>query len=313
MTLSSSALLFAGQGAQFVGMAADLAAAFPVCSALFDRASQVLGWNLGALCFKGPEADLTRSDRCQPAVFVAGLAAFRALEARAPGLNWAAAAGLSLGEWAALHAAGVLSFDDTLRVLEARGRFMQQACEERPGGMVCVIGLSAEKLVEVCGRTGVEAANYNSGEQTVLSGERDRVADAGRVALELGAKRAITLNVAGAYHSSLMSSAAARLEEYLGGVAFQAPKIPVLSNVTGVPHGDDPAGIRRLMVRQVTSSVRWVECVGWLRGRGVTRYVECGPGRVLSGLVKRMHPESAVLNVQDIASLDKTAAAVSAG
>ena len=163
------------------------------------------------------------------------------------------------------------------------------------------------------GRTGVEAANYNSGEQTVLSGERDRIADAGRVALELGAKRAITLNVAGAYHSSLMSSAAARLEEYLGGVAFQAPKIPVLSNVTGGPHGDDPAGIRRLMVRQVTSSVRWVECVGWLRGRGVTRYVECGPGRVLSGLVKRMDPESAVLNVQDIASLDKTAAAVSAG
>ncbi len=234
MTLSSSALLFAGQGAQFVGMAADLAAAFPVCSALFDRASQVLGWNLGALCFKGPEADLTRSDRCQPAVFVAGLAAFRALEARAPGLNWAAAAGLSLGEWAALHAAGVLSFDDTLRVLEARGRFMQQACEERPGGMLCVIGLSGEKLVEVCGRTGVEAANYNSGEQTVLSGERDRIADAGRVALELGAKRAITLNVAGAYHSSLMSSAAARAE--------CRGRLPLVAHVV---RGRAPGGVSR--------------------------------------------------------------------
>lgn len=310
MTKSDSALLFAGQGAQFVGMAADLAQAFPECRALFDRAGQVLGWDLGALCFKGPETELTRSDRCQPAVFVAGLAAIKALEARVPGLKWGAAAGLSLGEWTALHAAGVISFDDALRVLEARGRFMQQACDERPGGMLCVIGLTADKLREVCARTGVEAANFNSQEQTVLSGERERIAEAAKAAAELGAKRALPLNVAGAYHSSLMSSAAVRLEEFLGSVPFHAPNFPVMSNVTGGAHGDDPDEIRRLMVRQVTSSVRWAESVGCLQGRGVARYVECGPGRVLSGLVKRIDPKSSVLNVQDIASLEKTASAL---
>lgn len=310
MTDSKSALLFAGQGAQFVGMCADISATFPECKLLFDHASQVLGWDLGALCFKGPETELTRSDRCQPAVFVVGVAALKALEMRIPGLAWTAAAGLSLGEWTALHVAGVLSFEDTLRVLEARGRFMQQSCEERPGGMLCVIGLPDDKLREVCAKTGLETANFNSQEQTVLSGDRDRIADAAKLATELGAKRAISLNVAGAYHSSLMAGAARSLEDYLGSLNFQAPKFPVLSNVTGEPHNNDPAEIRRLMVRQVTSSVRWVDCVGWFQGQDVTRYVECGPGRVLSGLVKKIAPQSAVLNVQDLASLDKAATAM---
>lgn len=182
---------------------------------------------------------------------------------------------------------------------------MQDACEERDGAMLSVIGLSEETVQNVAEETGVEIANYNSPEQIVLSGERKRIAEAGKSAEAAGARRTVLLNVAGAYHSSLMSAAAGRLRETLRSVEFRAPRIPVISNVTGLPHRE-PDDIRSKMALQVTSSVRWVDTIRWFKNRGAAQYIECGPGRVLSGLVKRIHQEASLANVQDSPSLDKT-------
>jgi len=299
------ALVFAGQGAQAVGMGKDLADAHPVCRELFDRADSVLGFSISRLCFEGPIEELTRSNNCQPAIFVASAACHAALEKEAGPLSPAGVAGLSLGEWTALYAAGALSFEDTLRVLEARGRFMQEACEEKQGGMVSVIGLGDDKIRQVCATAGVEIANLNSPGQTVLSGEKSAVDAADRLAKEAGAKMTVVLKVAGAFHSSLMASAARKLEAFLAGVQVSAPRVPVLANATGAPHGS-AADIRRDMVRQVTGSVRWISCIEWLKNIGVTQYVECGPGKVLSGLIKRIDPAAVAVGVQDAPTLAKT-------
>jgi [acyl-carrier-protein] S-malonyltransferase len=302
--MTKVAVVFAGQGAQAVGMGRDLAEASPSCAALFKRADEVLGMSLSKICFEGPIEALTRSDNCQPAIFVTSLACATALREKVSSLAPAGVAGLSLGEWTALHWAGAISFEDCLRVLQARGRFMQEACEATAGGMVSVMGLPEPALREVCAATGVEMANINSPEQTVLSGPKARIADAERVAKEKGAKKTVVLNVAGAFHSSLMAPAAAKLEAFLKDVRFSAPGVPVVANVSGQPHGS-PDEIRSAMVRQVTQSVRWVSCIEWFRGQGVSAYVECGPGKVLSGLIKRIDAGAVLYNVQDKATLDK--------
>ena len=302
--MSNRAVVFAGQGAQSVGMGKDLADAYPACKALFQEADEILGFRLSALCFEGPIEELTKSNHCQPAIFVSSVACCTALGIERPGLAWAGTAGLSLGEWTALHVGGALSFERALRVLEARGRFMQEACLQRDGAMVSVIGLPVEKLREICAATGVEIANLNSPEQTVLSGERKGIAEAEKAAQAAGAKRTVVLNVAGAFHSALMAPAAARLEEFLKTVPIKAPALPVVANATGRPHGG-PEDIRREMVRQVTSSVQWVSCVQWFAGQGVKQYVECGPGKVLSGLIKRIDKEAQAADVQDVPTLRK--------
>jgi [acyl-carrier-protein] S-malonyltransferase len=232
------------------------------------------------------------------------MACYKALCKEIGGATFAGTAGLSLGEWSALHMAGVLSFEDTLRVLEARGRFMQEACEERQGGMVSVIGLASDKLKEISAAAGVEIANLNSPEQTVLSGERGKIQEADKMAKAAGASRTVILNVAGAFHSSLMASAAKKLEAFLAGITFGQPCLPVVANATGRPHGT-PEEIRRTMVRQVTSSVQWVSSVQWFKDNGINSYVECGPGKVLSGLVKRIDKDASVGNIQDCPTLKK--------
>lgn len=307
----STALVFAGQGAQFVGMGADLAEAIPSCKALFDQANDVLGYDIAGMCFEGPVEELTKSNNCQPAIFVTSIACCTALKEAVPGIDIAAAAGLSLGEWSALHMAGALTFEDTLRVLEARGRFMQEACDERDGGMVSVIGLSQEQLNEICAATGVYIANMNSTAQTVLSGERHAIAEAEKMATAVGAKRAIVLQVAGAFHSPLMESAAPRLEAVLADIDIKDPAIPVYANVTGAVHAsaDD---IRRDMIKQVTGTVHWYEGIDAMAAAGVDRFIECGPGRVLSGLIKRIASGAMLSNVQDSGSLEKTSAALTA-
>jgi [acyl-carrier-protein] S-malonyltransferase len=303
--MSDKAAVFAGQGAQFVGMGKDLAEAYPECRDLFVKADDVLGFSLSKICFEGPVEALTKSNNCQPAIFVTSIACFRALAREVPGLAFGAAAGLSLGEWSALHMAGALSFEDTLRVLEARGRFMQEACEEREGGMVSVMGLPADKLREIAAAAGVEIANLNSPEQTVLSGEKSRIPEVEKLASAAGAKRAIVLNVAGAFHSRLMQSAAKRLEDFLKTIPFSTPAVPVVANVTGAVHGG-PDEMRQCMVRQVTSPVQWVACVQGLQQMGIKGYAECGPGKVLSGLIKRIDRAAGLWDVQDASTLKKT-------
>ncbi len=310
------AIVFAGQGAQAIGMGKDFAEKYPECRAIFAKADEVLGYQLSKICFEGPAEDLTKTVHCQPAIFVVSMACVTALSRETPAqwirLGFRATAGLSLGEWTALHMADALSFEDTLRVLAARGRFMQEACEEREGSMVSVIGLPVEKLKEICATTGAEIANLNSTDQTVLSGSRDAVAAAAKMAGEAGARKAIPLKVAGAYHSSLMATAARRLDEMLAGITFKQPRMTILSNVTGMPHGG-PAEIRSAMVKQVTSPVQWLSSIEWLKNNGIKDYLECGPGNVLSGLIKRIDKEAKTSNVQDVTTLQQAVTVVGDG
>ncbi len=303
------AIVFAGQGAQVVGMGRDLAEQYHECRALFEKADSVLGYGLSKVCFEGPLEDLTRADRCQPAIFTVSMACYTALMRELPWLCFEGAAGLSLGEWTALCAAGAVGFEETLQILAARGRFMQESCEERPGGMISVIGLSLEKAREVAASVGLEVANINSPEQVVLSGEKSRLPAAEEAAKAAGASRTVVLNVAGAFHSSLMCSAARKLEEKLKDVSLCQPRMPVVANVTGRPH-ESPVSIVATMVQQVTSSVRWVDTVRWFQEQGVVEYVECGPGKVLAGLIKRIDRNAIVHSIQDVFSLKKAVEAL---
>ena len=299
-------VVYPGQGAQTVGMGKALMEGSAACRALFERANEALGFDLAKLCVEGPIEELTKSCNTQPAIFAVSAAARLALrEAGAP--EAALTAGLSSGEWAALWEAGAVSFADALRVLRARGTYMQEACEDTPGGMVTVIGLPPEKVEEIARETGLEVANYNSPLQTVMSGRAERLADGEAAAKAAGAKRALRLTVAGAFHSSLMAPAAEKLGEFLKGVELKAPRIPVWSNVTGKPHGG-PDEIRAAMVAQVKKSVRWAECFADMVGAGMERAAECGPGTVLAGLAKRMNPTAPVASVGDLAGAAAAAA-----
>ncbi|MBR6735228.1 MAG: ACP S-malonyltransferase [Kiritimatiellae bacterium] len=307
----SDCCIFAGQGAQTPGMGKDFAEADAEAMALFDKANAVLGFDLKKTCFEGPAEELTKSNVCQPAIFVTSYAAYMALQKRR-GVQFAAAAGLSLGEWSALCAAGVLDFDSTLTVLEARGRFMQEACEAVPSGMIAIVGATPEQLAALCEKTGCTVANVNSAAQQVLSGSKDQVAAAAAAAKELGIKRAIPLATAGAFHSKFMQPAREKLAPVLDEVTFSAPKFPVLSNVTGKPHSSDPGEIKALMLEQVTGATNWAADVEAAKALGCGRFVEFGPGKVLSGLVKKIDASLVTLNVGDAASLDATIAALDA-
>jgi len=297
------ALLFPGQGAQGAGMGRALYDALPDCRALFEKANAVLGFDLARICFEGPEEDLARSNITQPAIFTVSAAALLALKQHAPELTFASAAGHSLGEWGALYAAGVVSFEDALRVLKARGEFIQTACERHPGGMLAIIGLDDAAVQRVAEEAGVYVANYNSPGQTVLTGLKTGIEKAVEVAKAAGAKRALPLNVAGAFHSPLMQSAADSLAGFLQQIPLAEPAIPVFSNVTGKPHGE-PDSIRAVMAEQVVSPVRWVDCMTAMRAIGVEMAYECGPGKVLSGLMKRIDNTPSVHNIATPSDLE---------
>lgn len=309
--MKKRAVVFAGQGAQFVGMGKDLAATYPECKDLFDRASAVLGYDLAKLCEEGPIEEITKSDKCQPAIFVTSAACLTALKKLYPEIQIAGTAGLSLGEWTALWAAGVVSFEDAVKILQVRGKAMQEACMERPGGMVSVMGLPMPELVKVCEAAGVQMANINSAEQIVLSGDKDKIVEAEKLAQAAGAKKTVVLQVSGAFHSPLMASAAGKLEQVLCGVTIHSSAIPVLSNVTGKPHGA-PAEIKAQMLKQVTSSVQWVASIEAFKAMGVTEYIECGPGKVLAGLIKRIDKDASSVSIQDVPTLEKAVAVLKA-
>ncbi|MEN9678641.1 MAG: S-malonyltransferase [Verrucomicrobiota bacterium] len=303
--------MFAGQGAQVVGMGRDLAEAYPLAQSLMDQANSVLEMDLSAVCLQGPEADLTRTENAQPGIYLVSWIALALLRQRVPGLDFQATAGLSLGEFTALAAADVLSFEEGLRVVRARGRFMHEACEQTRGGMAALIGLDEAATREVCAATGVTLANLNCPGQIVISGELERIPAAVEAAKARGARKAIPLTVAGAYHSPLMQSAQPKLAAALAALTLNPPRVPVIANVTARPHGT-PAEIRSLLVDQVTHTVRWEESLRCLLNDGFTRFIELGPGTALSGFMKRVDKSVQVLNVADAPSLEATVAALTA-
>ena len=308
--MSKTALLFAGQGAQAVGMGKDFAATFPSAKAWFDRANAALGYDLAAVCFSGPDAELTKTENAQPGIFLVSWVAFELLKERVPALKFEAAAGLSLGEFTALTAAGAMSFEDGLRVVRQRGLFMQEACDTTQGGMAAVIGLDEAPTREVCAEAGVVLANLNCPGQLVISGAADRIEQACELARAKGARKAIPLPVAGAYHSPLMAGAQLKLAAALAKVQILTSTVPVISNVDALPYGR-PNGISARLVEQVTSPVLWEQSMRVLLAQGFTQFIELGPGTALSGFMKRIDKTALMLNVADVGSLEATVKALS--
>src|SRR5260221_3324179 len=267
--MSKTALLFAGQGAQVVGMGKDLAEKYPSAKQWFERAKLALGYDLAEICFSGPDAELTKTEHAQPGIFLVSWIAYQLLQEHVPGLGYGATAGLSLGEFTALAVAGAMSFEDALRVVRQRGRFMQEACDATRGTMAAIIGLEEVPTREVCAEAGVVLANLNCPGQLVISGETEKIMRACELAKAKGARRALPLTVAGAYHSPLMAGAQPKLEAELHGVQLDPTRAPVISNVTAQPHST-PDTIRSLLVEQVTSSVRWEESMRYLLTQGYT-------------------------------------------
>jgi [acyl-carrier-protein] S-malonyltransferase len=265
---------------------------------LFDEASQVLGKDLAKLCFEGPEAELARTDNVQPAVTLVNLACLQVL--REQGVVPSAAAGHSLGEYAALCAAGVFKFADTMRLVQARGAAMQEAAARHPGGMTAVFGLDRAALAEICdeaARAGsVEVANYNSPSQMVLTGTKDGLDKATDLAKKRGAKLCVPLRVTGPWHSRFMAEAKEPLRQVLAKCAVGRPSFPVISNVTAEAHADDPEAIREALVAQLVCPVLWAASMERLRRDGHALYVEAGPGRALAGLTREINRESKVFS-----------------
>jgi [acyl-carrier-protein] S-malonyltransferase len=300
---AKAAFLFPGQGAQTVGMGSAVCSKVPAARALFDRASSVLGYDLYKLCTEGPAADLDSTVHSQPALFVSSLAALEQLKQDAPELvqTCRAAAGLSLGEYTALVFAGVMEFEAGLRVVQERGRAMQDAADATSSGMVSVLGMEREQVESLCsearGADTLEVANLLCPGNIVVSGSTPACERIAEMATAAGAMKVIPLAVAGAFHTSLMQSAVERLRQALADVPMQKPRIPVVSNVDARSH-DDPNEIRELLIRQVCSQVRWEDSMRYLLDQqGITQFYELGPGRVLAGLLKRIARKIPVENI----------------
>ena len=280
------AYVFPGQGAQFIGMGKDLYETNPQARELFDEANRILGFDIVRIMFEGTEEELKQTRVTQPAVFIHSVLSAKALgEEFKPDM----VAGHSLGEFSALTAAGALSFEDGLKLVHKRALAMQKACEERPSTMAAILGLADEKVEEIC--AGVEgvvvAANYNCPGQIVISGEVEAVDAACEQLKAAGAKRALRLNVGGAFHSPLMESAREELAKAIAEAPIQAPVCPVYQNVDAKPH-TDPAEIRQNLITQLTASVRWTQSVQNMLADGAEEFVECGPGNVLTGLIAKI-------------------------
>lgn len=300
------ALLFAGQGAQVVGMGKDLADQFPSAADLFRRADDILGRKLNDIAWNGPIEELTKTSNCQPALFVHGIVCFSILRELAGNFPIGGAAGLSLGELTAHAVARTFDFESGLKLVQKRGQFMDDACNETIGGMAAMIGADENTVRQLADDEDVDVANINSPGQIVISGELAKVEAAVGVAKEHGIRRATMLNVAGAYHSRLMESAYQEFGAALIHVQVNPPRFPVISNVTGM-EVKTPIEIRQTLQDQITSTVRWVDCMERLAALGCNLFVELGPGGVLAGLLKRTRKEAQVISIGDAESARKAA------
>ena len=299
-----TALLFSGQGAQAVGMGKDLAANFPTAAALFQQADTTLGMDLSKIMFEGPAEQLTQTAVCQPALYVHGLACLALLKEKIPHFTFHAAAGLSLGEFTAHAAAGTFDFISGLTLVMQRAQFMQEACEATSGSMAAIIGASEEQVRALAAAAGVDVANFNSPGQIVISGEKENIAKAISIAKDHGARKAIELTVAGAFHSRLMLSAREQLGLVLAETTLAMPRVPVISNINARPTSSTEE-IRSALADQVTGSVRWTETIEYLIDEvGCTRFLELGPGGIIAGLVNRIRKGTEVISISDTASLE---------
>lgn len=305
------AYIFPGQGTQYVGMGHDLYENFEVARSLFHKANEILKFDIMRLCFFGPSEELTRTRNCQPAIFLVSIVALKCLQEYFKQqigsfyhqeLNPVVAAGLSLGEYSALVAAEAISFEDALLLVRKRGEFMEEACNENPGTMSAIIGLEKEQVEEICKQTGAEIANINSPEQIVIAGKVSSVEEAENLAREKKARRVIRLNVSGAFHSSLMDSAAKKLTYYLNDVNIDRPKFTVVSNVNAY-FSFLPQEIKANLVNQVNHPTLWVECVRTMVDLGVTAFLEIGPGKTLRGLLRKIDPALVVYNIETSADI----------
>ncbi len=311
--MKKTALIFSGQGAQTVGMGKDLAAEYPSAAALFARADAILGYSLSLIAFEGPAEDLTKTSVCQPALYVHGLACLEVLKEKLPGLDFQATAGLSLGEFTAHAAAGTFDFETGLRLVDKRGRAMQEACEASQGGMAAIIGGEEDRVRELAAVADVDVANINAPGQIVLSGEASKIVVAIALAKEYSARKAVELSVAGAFHSRLMEPAYQTLSAALAETPMHLPRVPVVCNVDAISVSD-ASTIRRTLADQVTGSVCWSQSIEYLIDHlHIEQFIELGPGGVLAGLVGRIRKGTPVISISNSATLNEAVAALSVG
>lgn len=300
MTTQHLAFVFPGQGSQKIGMLAELAAEFPVVQQTFAEASDVLGYDLWALVQTGAQEEINLTERTQPLLLTASVAVYRVWQQK-QGVQPVLMAGHSLGEWSALVCAGVVAFQDAVKLVQQRGKFMQEAVPAGQGAMAAIIGLDDALIIEACKKAEqgevVSAVNFNSPGQVVIAGAAAAVERASALCKEAGAKRALPLPVSAPFHTELMRPAAERLAEQIAATSFAVPNIPVVHNVTADVEMN-PEKIKALMIEQIFSPVRWVECVNTLATKGVSLTLECGPGKVLSGLNKRINAELNTISVE---------------
>jgi [acyl-carrier-protein] S-malonyltransferase len=299
------AFVFPGQGAQFVGMGKDLYEQFQSARDLYDRADEILGFPLSRLCFEGPEEELQQTRNTQPAIAVTSLALLKVATEVSPPLlagRPAFVAGHSLGEYTALVAAGSLSFDNAVKLLRARGELMQAAGDKNPGTMAAILGLDIADCEDVCREAGAEVCNVNAPGQVVIGGRREAVVRALDYAKARGAVKVIPLSVSGAFHSSLMKPAAEGMTHHVATASVHDPIIPVVVNCTATPVQDE-LNVRHELVDQVSRPVQWSDTVAFLGDQGVTTFIEFGPGRVLTAIIKRMLRKSTTINVNDASSI----------
>jgi [acyl-carrier-protein] S-malonyltransferase len=301
--MSQIVLLFSGQGAQKTGMGKDWVESSATARSMAALADQTLGFALSDVMFEGPDEELTRTSRCQPALYLHGLMGLALIRERLPNLVPVAAAGLSLGEFTAHAAAGSFSFEDGLRLVARRGEFMEAACLATEGAMAALIGGEESQVRALAAAADVDIANLNAPGQIVLSGSVAGIDSAIAQAKDFGIRRAIKLNVAGAYHSRLMQGAQDQLAAELAGVNIQPPALPVVCNY-GASFVSDPAEIRSMLEKQVTGSVRWTESIQALIAQGHRNFLELGPGKVIAGLVGKIDKDVTVHSVEDLPSLE---------
>ncbi|MFH0941887.1 MAG: ACP S-malonyltransferase [Chloroflexota bacterium] len=297
-----AAYVFPGQGSQWVGMGRDLHQRFEQAKAVFEQADSALGFSLSRLCFEGPEAELRETVNVQPAIVAVSLACLAAARDKLPAPAFVA--GHSLGEYTALAASGALDFAATISLVRERGRLMHEAGRKSPGAMVAVLGMAEDKLAEICAATGTKIANINCPGQLVVSGNSDGVARASELARNGGARKVVPLAVSGAFHTELMRPAASGLRRFLEGLVFNEPRVPIVANTTAEPVTGGEA-LKTELLEQLCTCVQWQRSVEYMIARGVTIFIEIGPGKVLGGLIKRINPEVEIQNIGDAEAITK--------